>query len=79
MRLMFDCSYPRIRYKLFNEYELFDFYRDAKEAIPPNIPDLSGHKVSISMFVEADLAGGNFNRRSQTVVLVFMNKYPIHW
>ena len=79
IRLILDFSYRRISSKIFKEYGWFDFYMDAKEAIPPNIPDLSGHKVSISMFVEADLAGENFNRRSQTVVLVFMNKYPIHW
>ena len=30
IRLLFDCSYPRISYKLFKEYDWFYFYRYAK-------------------------------------------------
>ena len=57
MRLMFDCSYPRTSYKIFKEYDWFDLYRYAKEAINNNMPESRGHEVSISMFVDADLAG----------------------
>ena len=38
-----------------------------------------GHKVSISMFVDADLAGNKSTRHSQTGILIFINKAPIHW
>ena len=38
-----------------------------------------GHKVSISMFVHDDLARDKSTRRSQTGVLIFINKDPIHW
>ena len=39
IRLIFNCSYPIISSKLFKEYDWFDFYRDAKEAIPPEMPE----------------------------------------
>ena len=42
LRLMFDCSYPNISEKLFKSYDWFDFYRDAKEAILPNMPEPRG-------------------------------------
>ena len=73
IRLFFYCSYPIISYKLFKEHDWFDFYRDEKEAITPNIPESRGNKVYISMFVDAELAGINSTRRSQTGVLIFIN------
>ena len=36
-------------------------------------------EVSITMFVDADLAGDKFTRRSQTGVFIFINKANIHW
>ena len=35
--------------------------------------------VNISVFVDANLAGNQKNRRSQTGVLIFLNKAPILW
>ena len=78
MRLMLYFNYPRISYKLFKEYYWFDLYRYAQEAISPNISESRGHGVSISMFVDADLAGDKSTRFSQTRVLVFINKSTIH-
>ena len=43
------------------------------------MPESRRHEVSISMFVDADLAGYKSTRRSQTGVLVFINKSPTHW
>ena len=43
------------------------------------MPESRGHGVSISMFVDADLAGDKSTRRIQTGVLIFINKVPIHW
>ena len=76
---MFNCSSPKISDKLFKSYDLFDFYRDVKEAIPPNMPEPRGLSMSTSAFVDADLAGNKVTRRSQTGVLIFLNKAPIHW
>ena len=49
------------------------------EAIPPNMTESRRHKVSISVFVDADLAGDKSTRRIQIGVLISINKAPIHW
>ena len=76
---MFDCIYLRISSKIFKEYEWFDLYRDAKEAIPPNMNESKVHKVSISMFVDYELVGDNCTKRSHISLLIFINKSIIHW
>ena len=77
-RLMFDSDHPQISLTRFKSYDWFDFYRDAKEKIPGNMPEPRGVPMSTSAFVDADLAGDKSNRRSQTGVLIFCNKAPIH-
>jgi hypothetical protein len=56
-----------------------DFYREAEEAIPPNAPDPLGKPVSIHCFVGANLAGNVVTRRSQTGILIFINRAPVVW
>ena len=77
--MRFDCRYPIISSKLFKEYYWFDFYRDINEAITPNMPEAGGHKLSISVFVDAELSGDKSPRRTQTGVLIFIDKAPIHF
>ena len=79
MRLMFDCSRPLVDERWFKDYDWFDFYREAKEAIPPNMPEPRGNMVNIFVFVDANFAGNQKNRHSQTGVLIFLNKAPILW
>ena len=79
MRLLFDCAYPKVNEKWFQDYDWFDFYRDAKEAIPPNMPEARGHDIIVSCFVDANHAGNQKDRRSQTGILIFINKSPIIW
>ena len=79
MRLLFDSSYPKVVEGWFKEYDWFDFYRDAKEAIPPNMPEARGHDVIMTCFVDANHGGNLKDRKSQTGVLIFLNKAPIHW
>ena len=79
MRILFDPAYPQINENWFKRYDWHDFYRDAKEAIPPNMPEARGRTVIISCFVDANHAGNTVNRRSQTGVLIFVNKAPILW
>eukprot|EP00957_Ditylum_brightwellii_P166923 12705652-Ditylum_brightwellii.AAC.1 len=43
------------------------------------MPEPRGLSVSTSAFVYADLSGNNVTRWSQTGVLIFLNKAPIHW
>ena len=77
LRLMFDSDYPQISPGRFKQYNWFDFYRGAEEAIPPNMPEARGLPMATSVFVDADLAGDKRNRRSQTGILIFCNKAPI--
>ena len=35
IRILFDSAYPKVKESWFKEYDWFDFYRDAKEPIPP--------------------------------------------
>jgi len=79
LRLLFDPGCPTVKESWFSKYDWFDFYRDAKEAMPPNMPEARGHSISIAVFVDANHAGDKSDRRSQTGVLIFINKAPIHW
>ena len=56
-----------------------EFYPEAAEAIPPNMPEPRGKPVSMSCFVDADHAGCRVTRRSHTGVIIFVNRAPILW
>ena len=78
-RLAFDPIRPQINPNKFKVYDWEDFYRGVKEAIPHDKPEERGLSVQVSMFVDADLAGDKRNCRSQTGILIFVNRAPIHW
>jgi hypothetical protein len=56
-----------------------DFYRGAKEPIPGDAPEPRGNVVSTHCFVDADHAGNLVTRRSQSGILLFVNRAPIIW
>ena len=56
-----------------------DFYRGAKEPIPKDMPEACGNVVSTHCFVDADHAGNRITRRSQTGILLFVNRAPVVW
>ena len=56
-----------------------DFYPDAKEVIPPDLPEPRGKPVQITEFVDSDHAGDEVSRRSRTGVLILCNRSPILW
>jgi len=78
-KLVFDPSTPIIDERRFTTYSWQDFYRDAKEAIPPNMPEPRGRAAEIHCFVDADHAGDTVTRRSHTGILLFVNRAPIIW
>ncbi len=78
-KIAFDPAYPDIDQRRFTKHDWTDFYRDAKEAIPPNAPPPRGKCVSTHCFVDANLAGDMAGRRSQTGILIFVNRAPIIW
>ena len=79
LRLAFDPTHPNIDERRFKDYDWFDFYRDAKEAIPANAPKPRGKPMSMHCFVDADHASNKMNRRSMTGLLIFCNRAPITW
>jgi len=64
---------------LFQEYNWFDFYKDAKEVLPPYMPKTRENSVTLTCFVDAGHANNQKDRRSQTGILIFVKKAPIHW
>jgi hypothetical protein len=63
----------------FQSFDWSDFYRDAKEPIPPNAPLPRGNPVQINAFKDADHAGNRITRRSHTGILIYANSAPIIW
>jgi hypothetical protein len=63
----------------FQSFDWSDFYRDAKEPIPPNAPLPRGNPIQINAFVDADHAGNRITRRSHTGFLIYANSAPIIW
>ena len=70
------------RYKVHEVYEKpdwSDFYKDAKEAIPHDMPEPLGMPVQQTVYVDSDHAGDKVTRRSRTGILLFLNSAPIVW
>ena len=78
-RLFFDPRHPDIEERAFSTYEWYDFYRDAKEQVPVDMPTPRGHAVSTHCFVDADHASNTVTRRSPTGILIFLNRAQIIW
>jgi Reverse transcriptase (RNA-dependent DNA polymerase) len=78
-KIAFDPEHPQIDQRRYQKYDWTDFYRGAVEALPGNAPPSRGKSVSMSCFVDANLAGDTVGRRSQTGILIFVNRAPILW
>ena len=79
LRLLFDSGYPTTNEKLFKKYDWLSFYRDAKEAIPNNMPESKGRGIVVTFFVDTNHEGNLKYRKSQTGVIIFINKASMHW
>ena len=51
-RLVYGPLYPEIDHDVFKKCDWLEFYRDDKETIPMNAPQLWGKDVDICMFVD---------------------------
>ena len=78
-KLFFDPQHPNIDERAFKEHDWFEFYRDAEERLPNDSPKPRGNMVSTHCFVDSDHAGDKVMRRSQTGILIFVNRAPILW
>mmetsp|Transcript_5914 Transcript_5914/g.9070 ORF Transcript_5914/g.9070 Transcript_5914/m.9070 type:complete len:287 (-) Transcript_5914:332-1192(-) len=76
-RLYFDPDYPAVSQDRFESFDWYDFYKDAAEDVPTNMPEPLGKEVEIHCFVDANHAGDKVTRHSQTGILIFCNRAPI--
>ena len=72
-KIAFDPAHPAINENRFQKCDWTEFYRDAREAIPNNMPTARGKSMSTHCFVDANHAGDSETRRSQTGILLFCN------
>ena len=78
-KLAFDPQHPVINEKRFCQHDWHDFYRDASEAIPRDMPIPRGNPMTTHCFVDASHGSDRATRRSQTGILIFCNKAPVMW
>jgi hypothetical protein len=62
-----------------DDHEWDEFYPDATEELPPNMPEPKGKAIRLTVFKDADHAHDIVTRRSVTGILMFANNMPIEW
>ena len=81
-RIVFDPCEPHIDENTMSPTapgQWDDFYPDAEEAIPPNMPPPRGRSVQTACYVDSDHAGNLMTRRSHTGIIIYLNNTPILW
>jgi hypothetical protein len=68
--MVFDDMEPYIDQRRFKQVGWGEFYPEAAEPMPPNMPAPRGRSVVTSCFVDAVHAGCRVTRRSHTGVLI---------
>ena len=63
----------------FKSFDWEDFYKDAQEPIPIDMPSPRVKSMSTHCFVDANHAGDTTTRRSMTGILIFCNRAQIIW
>jgi hypothetical protein len=79
-RVIIDTSYPDHSLYLVEDHSNWmEFYSDASEEIPKDLPPEKGPRVRMTVYVDADHAHDLVTRRSITGILVMLNNTPIRW
>jgi hypothetical protein len=79
-RVIIDTSYPdHFMYPVEDHSNHMEFYPDASEEIPKDLPPEKGPKVRMTVYADADYAHDLVARRSITGILVMLNNTPIRW
>ena len=75
-----DTSYPdHSKYVIAKNQNWNDYYPEAKEELPSDMPTALGKPVRITCYVNADHAHCKLTRRSVTGILLFINNMPLRW
>jgi Reverse transcriptase (RNA-dependent DNA polymerase) len=69
----------RGRAKLSDGYSWVEFYPDAKEELPYDMPQPDGQEVTLTCYVDADHARDKVTCRSVTGIVLLLNNTPILW
>jgi hypothetical protein len=78
LRLIIDNSYPdQSVYPIEDHSNSMEFYPDAGEEIPKDLPPEKGPRVRMTAYVDADHAHDLVTRRSIRGILVMLNNIPI--
>lgn len=79
-KIIVDPSYRDHSDITVKDYENWkDFYPDAEEEMPHDMPESFGRKARITVYVDADHAHDVVTRRSVTAILLFINNTPMRW
>ena len=79
-KLVLDDSIPNFdSSSYFKVSDWSQYYPDAAEPIPGNMPETRGKSITTTCFVDADHAGCRRTRRSHTGILIYVNRAPIIW
>jgi hypothetical protein len=79
-RVIVDTTYPdHSIYPVEDHPNRKDFYPDAEEEVPNDLPMSKGPKVRMTVYVDADHAHDLVTRRSITCILMMLNNMPIGW
>jgi hypothetical protein len=76
-RVVIDTSYPdHSMYSVEDHSNWLEFYPDAGEEIPKDLPPEKEPKVSMTVYVDADHAHDLVTSRSITGILIILNETP---
>jgi hypothetical protein len=79
-RVIIDTSYPdHSMYPVEDHPNSIEFYQDASEEIPEDLPPGKGPRLRMTVYVNADHAHDLVTRRSITGILVMLINTPIRW
>ena len=77
--MVFDDTVPTFKSERFVKCDWSEFYPDATEAIPGNMPEPRGKEAVMSCFVDTDHAGCRETGRSHSGIIIYVNRAPILW
>ncbi|MFM7530855.1 MAG: Ty1/Copia family ribonuclease HI, partial [Nodosilinea sp.] len=76
-RLVFDDAYPK--HEIPKKENWQEFYPEATDVLPPDMPEPRGKPVQITMFVDASHAANLVTRQSRSGILIYCNLSLILW
>ena len=77
--ILLDTSFHDWSPYNIEEYDWNEFYPDAIEELPPDMPEERGAKARITVYKDADHAHDQVTHRSITGVLLFVNNTVMTW